>query len=291
MCKKLIIYNETKNIKQPSINIILKMNICIQQIQKAEIFAGLFQHIKSFTEDVNIMFEKDRMYIQTMDSSRVSIIEMSLPAGWFDVYENKTPSTITIGLKSTILFKILNSREKTQSIRIEYNEQDTDRLFIYFSSDNKLEFDKRFEFPLMEIDNEIMGIPEIEHQAEFTVCSQHFSSIVNQLQMFGDSMNIECSEEKILLSSNSQDQGKMMVEIKIEDLTSFIIDENETLNLSFSLNYLHNICLYNKIAKEVEIKLTPNYPLQVIYDLGTIEGGEKAEMKFYLAPKIDDSNE
>jgi len=37
--------------------------------------------------------------------------------------------------------------------------------------------------------------------------------------------------------------------------------------------------------------LTPNYPLQVIYDLGTIEGGEKAEMKFYLAPKIDDSNE
>lgn len=291
MCKKLIIYNETKNIKQPSINIILKMNICIQQIQKAEIFAGLFQHIKSFTEDVNIMFEKDRMYIQTMDSSRVSIIEMSLPSGWFDVYENKTPSTITIGLKSTILFKILNSREKTQSIRIEYNEQDTDRLFIYFSSDNKLEFDKRFEFPLMEIDNEIMGIPEIEHQAEFTVCSQHFSSIVNQLQMFGDSMNIECSEEKILLSSNSQDQGKMMVEIKIEDLTSFIIDENETLNLSFSLNYLHNICLYNKIAKEVEIKLTPNYPLQVIYDLGTIEGGEKAEMKFYLAPKIDDSNE
>jgi len=267
------------------------MNICIQQIQKAEIFAGLFQHIKSFTEDVNIMFEKDRMYIQTMDSSRVSIIEMSLPAGWFDVYENKTPSTITIGLKSTILYKILNSREKTQSIRIEYNEQDTDRLFIYFSSDNKLEFDKRFEFPLMEIDNEIMGIPEIEHQAEFTVCSQHFSSIVNQLQMFGDSMNIECSEEKILLSSNSQDQGKMIVEIKIEDLTSFIIDENETLNLSFSLNYLHNICLYNKIAKEVEIKLTPNYPLQVIYDLGTIEGGEKAEMKFYLAPKIDDSNE
>jgi len=291
MCKKLIIYKETKNIKQPSINIILKMNICIQQIQKAEIFAGLFQHIKSFTEDVNIMFEKDRMYIQTMDSSRVSIIEMSLPSGWFDVYENKTPSTITIGLKSTILYKILNSREKTQSIRIEYNEQDTDKLFIYFSSDNKLEFDKRFEFPLMEIDNEIMGIPEIEHQAEFTVCSQHFSSIVNQLQMFGDSMNIECSEEKILLSSNSQDQGKMMVEIKIEDLTSFIIDENETLNLSFSLNYLHNICLYNKIAKEVEIKLTPNYPLQVIYDLGTIEGGEKAEMKFYLAPKIDDSNE
>jgi len=269
-----------------------KMNICIQQIQKAEIFTGLFQHVKAFTEHINIMFEKDRMYIQTMDSAHVSIIEMILPSGWFDAYENKTPSTINIGVNSTILFKILNSREKTQSIRIEYNEQDCDKLYIYFNSDNKLEFDKRFELPLMEIDTELMSIPDIEHQAEFTVCSQHFSSIINQLQMFGDCMNIECSEEKIMLSSNSQDQGKMMVEIKIEDLTSFIIDENGSLNLTFSLNYLHNICLYNKIAKEVEIKLTPNYPLQIIYNLGTITGGESAEIKFYLAPKMDDeSNE
>jgi len=69
--------------------------------------------------------------------------------------------------------------------------------------------------------------------------------------MFGDSMNIECSEEKILLSSNSQDQGKMIVEIKIEDLTSFIIDENETLNLSFSLNYLHNILDFILLSHDV----------------------------------------
>jgi proliferating cell nuclear antigen len=267
------------------------MNISIQQIQKAECFAGLFQHVKAFTEHINIMFEKDRMYIQTMDSARVSIIEMILPAGWFDVYEHKNPTTITIGVNSTILFKILNSREKTQNIQIEYKEDGGDKLFIYFTSENTLEFDKRFEIPLIDIECELMGIPEIEHQAEFTVSSQHFSAIVNQLQMFGDCVNIECSEDKIMLSSNSQDQGKMLVEIKIEDLTSFIIDENGSMNLTFSLNYLHNICLYNKLAKEIEVKLTPNYPLQIIYDLGTIVGGEKAEIKFYLAPKIDDSDD
>ena len=112
---------------------IRQMNISIQQIQKAEIFTGLFQHVKSFTEHINIMFEKDRMYIQTMDKSHVSIIEMVLPMGWFDVYENKTPTTINIGVNSTILFKILNSREKTQSIRIEYDEEEGDKLFIYFN--------------------------------------------------------------------------------------------------------------------------------------------------------------
>ena len=263
------------------------MDIQINQSQKADCFTSMFQHIKSFTEHINIMFEKERMYIQTMDGARVSIIEMTLPAAWFDEYQHNKPGTILIGVNSTILYKILNSREKGHSIQIKYSDDD-DRLLISFTSDSKTEFNKRFEIPLMTIDNEIMGIPEIEHQAEFTLLSHNFANIVNQLQMFGDSMDIECSEEQIMLTSNSQECGKMYVEIKIEDLTSFIIDENTTMNLSFSLTYLHNICLYNKIAKEVEIKISSNYPIQIMYDLGSIDEEQKAQIKFYLAPKIQD---
>ena len=94
------------------------MNICVTNIEKAEIFTGLFQHIKAFTEQVNIIFEKERMYIQTMDSSRVSIIEMDLHSSWFDRYEHTHNGTITIGINATILYKVLNSREKTQTIHI-----------------------------------------------------------------------------------------------------------------------------------------------------------------------------
>jgi proliferating cell nuclear antigen len=266
------------------------MNIYITQIQKADIFTGLFQHIKAFTEQVNIMFEKDRMYIQTMDSSHVSIIEMELDASWFDVYENTSSSTITLGVHSTTLFKVLNAREKTQSIHISYKENDSDKLHVHFTSENKSEFDKHFELLLIDIESELMGIPQIEHQAEFTISSMHFSTVINQLQMFGDTMDIECNEEKIMLCSQSKDHGKMFVEIKIDDLTTFIIDEGGSLNLSFSLQYLHNICLYNRLAKEIEIKLSESYPIQVIYDLGG-EPDKNAKIKFYLAPKIKDDDE
>ena len=107
----------------------------------------------------------------------------------------------------------------------------------------------------------------------------------NQLKLFGETMDISCSEERIMLTSNSQDSGKMAVEMKIDDLDSFAIDEGETLQVSFSLNYMQQICSCNKIAKEVEIKLSENYPLSVIYDLG-----EEASMKFYLAPKMNDGD-
>lgn len=266
----------------------LKMNIVIQQINKADLFAGIFQHIKVFTEQVNVLFEKDRMYMQTMDGARVSIIEMELPSAWFDVYEHKSPTTITLGINSAILFRVLNTREKTQTIHIEYDvEHHADRLKISFTSDNKSEFDKFFELPLIDLDTDLMEIPEIEYQAEFDLSSPHFSSVINQLQLFGDTMDIECGEEKIMLCSNSLESGKMHVEIKIDDLNTFVIDEGKTINVSFSLQYLHNICLYNKLAKEIEIKLSDAYPIQLVYTLGG-DHVHNGKIKFFLAPKIKD---
>lgn len=260
------------------------MNISIKNPAKADIFASIFQHIKLFTDQINIMFDPDRMYIQTMDNSRVSVVEISIPNKWFDVYEKTSSSNICIGISSTAFFKILNARDKSQEVLIDYSEDDCDKLFVKFSSENKSVFDKYFEIPLMYIDSELLEIPQINSEADLTMCSTNFANIVNQLQMFGDALDISCSEDKIILTSNSQDIGKMYVDIGIDDLNSFAINDGQTMNLSFSLKYLHNICMYCKIAKEVEIKLTNSYPMKIIYNLDD----EDTKMTFYLAPKIND---
>jgi len=261
------------------------MNIVINNPQKAEWFASIFQHIKVFSEHVNIMFETERMYVQSMDSARVSIFEITLPSSWFDVYENKRGSTILVGLNSNILFRILNSRDKNQTINIVFDDDIGEKLLVHYTSDSKTEFDKHFEMPIMDIDEEILAIPPFEPQAEFSLASSNFASIVNQMKLFGDTMEIHCSEEKIVLHSHSQDQGKMSVEIKIDDLTSFVIDEGENLKLSFSLTHLHNICLYNKMAKEIMIYLSGSFPVKIVYILGE---DDAARLTFYLAPKISD---
>jgi hypothetical protein len=90
-----------------------------------------------------------------------------------------------------------------------------------------------------------------------------------------------------MLGATSLESGKMHVEIKIDDLNTFAINEGGNLNVSFSLQYLHNICLYNKLAKEIEIKLSDSYPIQIVYDLGG-EQGNNGKIKFFLAPKIKD---
>jgi proliferating cell nuclear antigen PCNA len=263
------------------------MNIIINNPQKAECFASIFQHIKVFTEHINIMFDSEKMYIQSMDNSRVSIFEINLPSDWFDVYTQTNDESCVIGVNASILFRILNARDKTQQINLIYDKS-RDRLEIHFTGENKSEFDKHFEIGLIDIESEIMNIPPIDYQAEFTLESSNFANIINQLKMFGDTIEVKCSEEKIILGSSSSDQGKMYVEIDIDDLSSFIINEGESVNLSFSLMYLHNICLYNKIAKEVDVKLSEDYPMQILYKL---PGHDDATIKFFLAPKINDDDD
>jgi proliferating cell nuclear antigen len=263
------------------------MNLSITNQVKADCFALLFQHMKVFTEHINLMIQPERIYIQSMDTSHVSIVEVVLPKEWFDEYELKSQESITLGISSSLLFRVLNARDKTQNITLDYSKTEADKLNIHFTGDNKQEFDKHFELSLIDIDSEIMEIPTIEYQAELTLGSQNFANIINQLKMFGDNLDFKCSEKEIMLCSSSLEQGKMYVEIEIDDLSSFAIDENETIQSSFSLNFMHNIGLYNKLSKEIEIKISNSYPLKMIYKLPM---SEDAQMIFYLAPKINEDD-
>ena len=254
------------------------MKIQISNLVKAETFSAIFQNMKLFADNINIIFDEDKMFVQAIDSGHVSILELNVPAAWFDTYEK---TNTTIGVNSVIFFKILSTRDKSQSIEIQC-DGDLDKLLIKFVSDNKTIFDKTFEMPLVDLDAEMMSVPDMEYQAEFALPSTNFYNLINQLKMFGDSMDIECSEEKIVLFSNSQDCGKMSAEISIDDLTSFSIAEGEQIKMSFSLMHLYCIAQFHKLAKEVELSFKHGYPVQIVYNLGDSD----TTLRFYLAPKI-----
>ena len=248
---------------------------------KPDIFTTIFQHVRLFSEHVSIVFSPTGIYCQVIDSSRISILELNLPAGWFDVYSFTSAGDIVLGLNSAILFKILNAREKQQRIQLVYENDDS--LAIHFTSEDKSVFDKHFQCPLVDIENETMVIPDIDYSAEFSLPSATFSVLINQLKTFGDSLEIQCTEEHIQMTAKSPESGTMSVEVNIDDLSEFAINEGEELNLSFSLLQLHHICMFNKISKEMSVRLCPDYPLSIVYPITT-----DAHLKIYLAPKISD---
>jgi DNA polymerase III sliding clamp (beta) subunit (PCNA family) len=201
----------------------------------------------------------------------------------------------------------LSTRDGGQSIHIDFSSEhgDDDPLYFHFTGENG--FAKHFEMPLIDIESEIMHIPVIEYQAEFSLPSATFAGLIQQLQLFGDTVQFECSEEKVQLCSTSVETGKMSVDIPIDDLSEFSIDEGETMNLSFSLVQLRNICQYSKVAKEIDIKLSSTFPICIryVFDKGTgglvsnadgqgdsdeTDDSSSARIMFYLAPKMNNDD-
>lgn len=258
------------------------MRFNIDDPQKCEIFVSLFQHIKQFTEFVNIIFQTERMYLQCMDNASVIIVEMILPSSWFTEYVIEASETI--GINASMLSKVLNTRDKSQ--RIVWHNELTDKLSVQFMNPEdagKNVFNKFFEIPLLDIDCELMDIPEMEHQVDLVMSSVTFANVVNQLRVFGETFQIVCTEDKISMEANSIEVGKMSVDVSIDDIDEFAIEEGAELSLGFSLKYLHDISLYQKITKSISIGLSDNTPMRSTYHLQ-----DDAVMNFYLAPKIQD---
>ena len=141
-----------------------------------------------------------------------------------------------------------------------------------------------------------MSIPDVEYAAEFSLSSANFAGIVGQLKQFGADMLIKCNEQEIRLTAKSTDTGNMSVVVPIDDLSLFAINEGETLNLSFSLSHLYNICSFHKVSESVNLKISDNYPLKATYLLEKVSDEEddvsgKARIVVFLAPRISDDDD
>ena len=114
---------------------------------------------------------------------------------------------------------------------------------------------------------------------EVSMLSKKIFEITSQMNTFGDDINIKCSDEGIDLISNGV-MGEMLVNIHIDDLSEYSINEGDDINLNYSLVYIHKMCITNKLSNEIQFCVSKEYPMKLKYDLG-----DNSSIEFYIAPK------
>ena len=300
------------------------MHIIIQDKTRAKEFAAIFRGIKTFVDDINISFIKGisgisgisggGMYVQSMDSSHVMLMEISLPENWFDKYEVSKP--VTLGLKSALLRTIMSAHET--STRIEWLhdvEKGDDKMEIRFntgtiekdsssssltSSSSSSSYNKVFEIPLIDIDAETLNIPHTDYVAEITLLSEKFNELISEFSNFGDTLHVEISEEAIFFSAKSPESGSMKVQIDMDEIDAFSIQEGESVSASFSLRYLKNIATFYRTSKQITLAISAGIPMRLSYPLfHNQQNASDSEatttafqgIHFFLAPKLDDNDD
>ena len=278
------------------------MRLSIENKSKMEMFVALFQLLKNWGSYLNLHFEKTRLYIQSMDKSHICLSSITISSQWFSSYQIEDATNIS--LDSTNFAIMMSYALKHNKMEINFDDDsDPDKLFINLSSNSDTllvepianvkskgkkikevqnKFDHFFELGLIDVEQDTLGIPEVEYDVDFTMKSENFVELIGELMVFGSNLNIICSEE-VLEFNASGDAGKLKVNIPIDDLNEYAIAEGEILDISYSLNHIGKMCLSTKLGQNVSLSISSEYPMAIKYDLG-----DDSSVAFYIAPKIAD---
>jgi proliferating cell nuclear antigen PCNA len=266
------------NIK--SIIIINTMKLQLNNKERITQFNVLFQNLKAFSEHVILNASKNGIFMQGMDSSQSSCFEAKLNAAWFDSYEyNLEDETTSFGVSTQIIQKILGIYEEKQEIEISIDEN-IDNLFVSFTGSN-VGFDKFFEIPLMDIDQDMLEITSEESEIDIIMESKQLCELVSQLQIFHDKLVLTFTESQVLFLASGAD-GTMKVNINLDDFIEYAIQEDYELEQAYNLRHVSMMCLFGKLNKHCNMAFHQNRPMETRFKLE-----EDSYVVFYLAPKID----
>jgi len=253
----------------------------------AHVFRKIFEAAKELLEDASFDCTSEGLSLQAMDAIHVSLVALELRAEGFELY--RCDRSMNMGFKVGGLLKILKCAGNKDSLTMRAEDQ-PDKCSFIFESPNKDKI-SQFDFALTDIDQEHLQVPEQEYFVNIKMPSAEFSRICRDLANFGDTVVISCTKGQVQFAANG-DLGTANIRLQesnsIDDDESdrVQIDVGEPLTLSFAVRYLNNFAKAQVLSDYVTLMLTPKTPMVVEYKIG-----DYGQIRFYLAPKIDDEEE
>lgn len=282
------------------------MYFIIQDKVKITKFATIFQYAKNFTESLTLYFSKDKMHIQAMDKAHVCLLDLHIQSTWFDLYEyDEEVESLFVGVNNELLYKIINTKQEQQQIKIEYHDGE-DLLNISFTEKQELTmveeekkgkkkeapskkktsmFDKYFDMKTMDLDEQLLDIPDNEYSVDLILPTKMFVSLSQELSMFDDSVRVVCNQDNVELVAKGH-TGTMKVNMNIDDVLEYAIEENISLDMIYSIQYFQMMCQFHKLSDKVALGFSEETPMMMKYELD-----ETSFVRFYLAPKLDDNDD
>jgi len=190
------------------------MKLVITDSRKVSQFSSILKSLKNFSLDIEIHVDGERLYAQGMDSSHCCLFELELLSDWFSEYDCE--DAVRLGVHCELLAKIFNCMSDNQNIQLDYTK-DTDSLYITLSpKEGESGIVKEFKLPLMNIESQLMEIPDTDYTADIHMISSDFTDLVTQLSMFGNEIQVKCSDE--IRFTGKGEMGSMDAVIKEEDI-------------------------------------------------------------------------
>lgn len=241
---------------------------------QASAFRTVFEVLKDIINDVNLIFRPDGILIVTLDIARVTLVHLFMPAENFEEYICDQECTAGLNISNT--YKLLKSVSNTDTLSM--NIDNNYILNIRVENVAKRSF-TAFQFKLLDINDDMLSIPEIEMDVLTTIPSIDFQRIARDMHNLSNDIRITRTKNSLELECEGSFANQKTIIECVENGP-----ESPVGNL-FSLKYINMFTKATSLCASIQIMQhseDENMPIVFRYAVASL-----GELKFYLAPKVE----
>lgn len=252
-------------------------NILEFKTVQANAFRILVEALKDILTDVNLIITPDGLKIISMDGSKNAVIYLKLESSKFETFN--CSKMFKAGLNMSSLHKIIKSIKNSDVITVSVSKTDTAKLKIVI--ENKEKRTKIItKLKLLDIDDDILEIPNIEFDSVITMPSNDFQSYIRELSIISNKIEIESINANFILRGRGDFAD---TEINIGEAgtitNGLTVNHKHDAKGTFNIKFLLLFTKSTNLCTTVEIYLKDEYPLILIYHVANL-----GKLQYCLAP-------
>jgi proliferating cell nuclear antigen len=229
--------------------------------------------ISELVHEARFKLTKDGIEMIAMDPANVAMVVFKLLSSAFTEYEIDKETEIAINLAN---FKQILRRAKANDI-----------LSLELTNENKLKITlkgksmRTFSLPLIEIEETEQKVPNLSFPVIISTATSVLNDAIDDADIVSESVTFAAEPEKMMVSAEG-DLSKASIDIPADDLTKISSDTKAGVKSKYSIEYLKKMMQGSKLANEVNIHFSQDYPLKLGSKLV-----DKVLLSFILAPRVE----
>lgn len=238
----------------------------------------LVEALKDILTDVNLQINSECIKLISMDGSKSAVIHLKLESSKFEKYECRT--TFNAGINMASLHKIIKSIKNNDIFQMYVYEDDVTKLHIEIEN-NERKTKIHTILKLLDIDSDIIEIPNISFDTVITMPSNDFQSYIRELSIITNRIKIASKNNKTIFSGEG-DFAETNI-IVGDSNSNEINNENSNASGLFNSKFLLLFTKSTNLCTTVEIYLKDQFPLILVYNVANL-----GKIKYCLVPLVEE---
>ena len=241
-------------------------------------FAYIIQHMSLFSDYLKLQVSNDAFTIRCFNESRTSIADVKLSMNtWFT--NCVCEQDVDMFVSSSILYKMLNVLDPTKEVELQI--MDTGMVIQGYNTNSKI----TYNLNALVLEIEDIDVPDqLDFMVDVTLPIKTFCNTIDNMMIVGEECVVKCSEDMMSCTSNG-DNGSININILVDELEEYAIEEGLSIAQCYQLKLLHIIASFHKLGDNIYLKMSSDKPLLLLYNLDT---SGTSFVRFLVAPKIMD---